>query len=71
MLIEIEVRVLDPSRAMQLRGNLDESSTEWRNQVEAILDEPAHLAKEYPSAAVEGSKTQVIPTCKGAAGVSR
>src|SRR6266480_85537 len=48
MLIEIEVRVVDPSGTMQVRGHLDESSTEGRNQVEAFLDEPAHLGERVP-----------------------
>ncbi len=45
MLIEIEVRVVDPSGTMQVRGHLDESSTERRNQVEAVLHEPVHLGE--------------------------
>lgn len=45
MLIEIEIGVVDPSGTMQVCGHLDEPSTEWRNQVEAILHAPAHLAE--------------------------
>ena len=45
MRIEIEIRVLDPPGTMQMCGHLHESSTKWRNQVEAILHESAHLAE--------------------------
>src|SRR5437016_10855877 len=48
MLIEIEVRVVDPSGTMQVRGHFDESSTKWRNQVEAVLHEPAHFCERVP-----------------------
>jgi hypothetical protein len=47
-LIEIEIRVVDPFGTMQVSGHLDESSTEWRNEVEAILHELSHLAERVP-----------------------